>query len=105
MPRSSHTGELIYDPKFEKAARRRKQETKRRKEGQSSTANESVVDEIRMTNNRTLRELAAPELIHQPLCNTFPTLVENNSFELKSGLIHLLPSFHGLSGEEPYKHV
>ncbi|XP_071902741.1 uncharacterized protein [Coffea arabica] len=58
-----------------------------------------------MANNQTLRELAAPELTHQPLCITFPTLAENIAFELKSGLIHLLPSFHGLSGEEPHKHV
>ncbi|XP_027182175.1 uncharacterized protein LOC113780589 [Coffea eugenioides] len=58
-----------------------------------------------MANTQTLRELAAPELTHQPLCITFPTLAENTAFELKSGLIHLLPSFHGLSGEEPHKHV
>ncbi|XP_027184182.1 uncharacterized protein LOC113782489 [Coffea eugenioides] len=58
-----------------------------------------------MANTQTLRELAAPELTHQPLCITFPTLAENTAFELKSGLIHLLPSFHGLSGEEPHKQV
>ncbi|XP_027185005.1 uncharacterized protein LOC113783143 [Coffea eugenioides] len=58
-----------------------------------------------MANNQTLRELAAPELTHQPLCITFPALAENTAFELKSGLIQLLPSFHGLSGEEPHKHV
>ncbi|XP_027152351.1 uncharacterized protein LOC113752439 [Coffea eugenioides] len=58
-----------------------------------------------MANTQTLKELAAPELIHQPLCITFPTLAENTAFELKSGLIHLLPSFHGLSGEERHKHV
>ncbi|XP_071918693.1 uncharacterized protein [Coffea arabica] len=58
-----------------------------------------------MANVQTLRELAAPELTHQPLCITFPTLAENTAFELKSGLIHLLPSFHSLSGEEPHKHV
>ncbi|XP_027157243.1 uncharacterized protein LOC113758674 [Coffea eugenioides] len=57
-----------------------------------------------MANTQTLRELAAPELTHQPLCITFPTLAENTAFELKSGLIHLLPSFHGLSGEKPHKH-
>ncbi|XP_071926201.1 uncharacterized protein [Coffea arabica] len=58
-----------------------------------------------MANTQTLRELAAPELTHQPLCITFPALAENTAFELKSGLIQLLPSFHGLSGEEPHKHV
>ncbi|XP_027155051.1 uncharacterized protein LOC113755192 [Coffea eugenioides] len=58
-----------------------------------------------MANTQTLRELATPDLTHQPLCITFPTLAENTSFELKSGLIQFLPSFHGLSGEEPHKHV
>nr|XP_027094989.1 uncharacterized protein LOC113715038 [Coffea arabica] len=58
-----------------------------------------------MANARTLRELAAPNLNQQPLCITFPSLSENTSFELKSGLIAHLPSFHGLPGEEPYKHL
>ena len=26
-------------------------------------------------------------------------------FELKSGLIHLLPTFRGLENEDPYKHL
>nr|XP_027068970.1 uncharacterized protein LOC113694266 [Coffea arabica] len=58
-----------------------------------------------MANARTLRELAAPDLTQQPLCITFPALNDNIPFELKSGLIQLLPSFHGLPGEEPYKHL
>ncbi|XP_019183634.1 PREDICTED: uncharacterized protein LOC109178454 [Ipomoea nil] len=29
----------------------------------------------------------------------------NVQFELKSGLIHLLPSFRGLAGEDPHKHL
>ncbi|XP_071939237.1 uncharacterized protein [Coffea arabica] len=105
MPRSSRTGELVYDAEVEKAARKRRQETKRQKEGHLFAANESAEDGVSMANTQTLRELAAPELTHQPLCITFPTLAENTAFELKSGLIHLLPSFHGLSGEEPHKHV
>ncbi|RDX82794.1 hypothetical protein CR513_36374, partial [Mucuna pruriens] len=40
-------------------------------------------------NDSTLKELATPYL----------------SYELKSGLIHLLPKFHGLTGEDPYKHL
>ncbi|XP_071939981.1 uncharacterized protein [Coffea arabica] len=101
----SEWGELVYDLEVEKAARRRKQEIKRRKEGHLSTEKKSAEDEFSMANTQTLRELTAPELTHQPLCITFPTLAENTAFELKSGLIHLLPSFHGLSGEEPHKHV
>ncbi|XP_071925708.1 uncharacterized protein [Coffea arabica] len=74
--------ELIYDLEVEKTACGRKQETKRRKEGQSFTVYDSEEDEISMANNQTLRELVASELTHQPLCITFPTLAENTSFEV-----------------------
>ncbi|XP_074271090.1 uncharacterized protein LOC141595014 [Silene latifolia] len=48
---------------------------------------------------RTLRELTAPNLNVQPLCITFPALDDGVTFELKSGLIHQLPSFSE-SGQE-----
>ncbi|RDX68750.1 hypothetical protein CR513_52232, partial [Mucuna pruriens] len=32
-------------------------------------------------------------------------LVTSDSYELKSGLIHLLSKFHGLIGEDPHKHL
>ena len=49
--------------------------------------------------NQNLKELIAPNLNQQPLCITFPTLDTTTTFELKSGLIHLLPTFHGLVGD------
>ncbi|XP_027155977.1 uncharacterized protein LOC113756537 [Coffea eugenioides] len=52
---------------------------------------------------RTLRELATPNVNQQPLCITFPNTEE--AFELKSGLIHLLPTFRGIAGENPHKHL
>ena len=52
-----------------------------------------------------MKELAALDLNQQPLCITFPTLDATTTFELKSGLIHLLRTFHGLSGEDPHKHL
>ena len=55
--------------------------------------------------NRTLKELAAPDLNQQPLCITFPILDVTTTFELKFGLIHLLPTVHGLAGEDPHKHL
>jgi len=58
-----------------------------------------------MAGNRNLKELAAPDLNQQPLCIMFPTLEATTSFELKSGLIDLLPTFHGLTGEDPHKHL
>ncbi|XP_027093577.1 uncharacterized protein [Coffea arabica] len=56
-----------------------------------------------MADERTLREFATSYLNQQPLCITYPAL--DVPFELKFGLIHLLPSFHGLPGEDPHKHL
>jgi len=56
-----------------------------------------------MARERTLKELAAPDVTYQPLCIQYPEL--DADFELKSGLIHLLPKFHGLAGEDPHKHL
>ena len=52
---------------------------------------------------RTLKELATPTLDQQPLCITYPPL--EVVFEMKSGMIHLLPTFHGFAGEDPNKHL
>ncbi|XP_027178117.1 uncharacterized protein LOC113777279 [Coffea eugenioides] len=123
MHRSSRIGELIFDPEVEKTVRRTRKETRQLREEQSSVASQGLEpevesmdlrgdnssdsdqEEVTMTNAQILRELAAPNLNQQPLCITFPSLNDNTPFELKSGLIHLLPSFHGLPGEERYKHL
>ncbi|KAL0332926.1 UNVERIFIED_CONTAM: hypothetical protein Scaly_2194100 [Sesamum calycinum] len=47
--------------------------------------------------------MTSPDLNQQPLCIEYPTL--DVDFELKSGLIHLLPTFRGLVGEDPHKHI
>lgn len=52
---------------------------------------------------RTLRDLSTPNVDRQPLCITYPTMTGN--FELKSGLIHLLPSFSGRGSEDHHKHL
>ncbi|KAL0433341.1 UNVERIFIED_CONTAM: hypothetical protein Slati_2668400 [Sesamum latifolium] len=54
-------------------------------------------------NRRSIKELNAPNSDQQPLCITFTDAEDD--FELKSGLVHLLPSFHGLTGEDPHKHL
>ncbi|RDX90737.1 hypothetical protein CR513_27371, partial [Mucuna pruriens] len=56
-------------------------------------------------NDRTLKELAAPDVVYQPWCIQYPQLEPAQTYELKSGLIHLLPKFHGLAGEDPHKHL
>ncbi|KAI9100803.1 hypothetical protein K1719_024165 [Acacia pycnantha] len=50
-------------------------------------------------NHHTLKELGALDVNYQPLCIQYPDLAAN--FELKSGLIHLLPKFHGLAVSAP----
>ena len=47
--------------------------------------------------------MANPDVNQQPLCIELPN--EEVNFELKSGLIHLLPTFRGLAGEDPHKHL
>ncbi|RDX83308.1 hypothetical protein CR513_35789, partial [Mucuna pruriens] len=48
-------------------------------------------------NDRTLKELATTDV--------YPQLELAQTYELKFGLIHLLPKFHGLVGEDPHKHL
>ncbi|RDX72908.1 hypothetical protein CR513_47553, partial [Mucuna pruriens] len=54
-------------------------------------------------NDRTLKELATPDVVYQPWCIQYPQLEPAQTYELKSGLIHLLPKFHDLAGEDPHK--
>ncbi|XP_051150173.1 uncharacterized protein LOC127264715 [Andrographis paniculata] len=119
MPRSSRTDELIFNLEIEKVERKLRKEAKQRKAAQvaklteslnhhkisSSSDCESDQETVMTEDTRTLRELAVPDLAQQPLCINFPTLNNTIAFELKSGLIHLLPSFHGLADEEPHKHL
>jgi hypothetical protein len=56
-----------------------------------------------MADQRTLRELAAPNMNYNGLCIEYADVTI--PFELKSDLIHLLPRFSGLAGEDPYKHL
>ena len=58
------------------------------------------VKEVRMS---TLRELAAANLEIQLMSNTYVVL--DKPLKLNSGFINLLPKFHGLAGEDPYRHI
>jgi len=52
---------------------------------------------------RTLREMVAPGFTYESLCIQYPD--EDVPYVLKTGLIHLLPKFHGLAGEDPHKNL
>ena len=108
ITRSSNQGDLQYDPEIERTLRRLRREARENSE-EHNIALDSLFasdfnleeDEV-MAENQTLKELAAIDLNQQPLCITFPTLDFTTTFELKSGL---LPTFHGLAGEDPHKHL
>ncbi|XP_019173570.1 PREDICTED: uncharacterized protein LOC109169147 [Ipomoea nil] len=117
MPRSSRTGQLQFDPEIEKTAKRLRKETKVRKNQalsstslQSNTTTESTasccdpeVEQEMAKEQRTLRQLSAPNVNQQPLCIQHPAL--EVGFELRSGLIQLLPTFRGLENENAHKHL
>ena len=98
MVRSSRTGTLSFDPEIEKTARQLRQQTKRAKQRSSSpllSETDTVPDLVESSSDseeqvmdraapveRTLRELAEPDLNQQPLCIQYADLEVN--FELKS---------------------
>ncbi|GJS57233.1 uncharacterized protein Tco_0652017 [Tanacetum coccineum] len=92
--------ELEYDPKIEKTAKRL-----RNRPGREIFKKVTISDEEEenMANERTLWEMATQNINQQPLCIQYPPLTFQ--FELKSRLIHLLPTFCGLAGEDPHKHL
>ncbi|XP_062155157.1 uncharacterized protein LOC133863203 [Alnus glutinosa] len=111
VTRSSNQSDFQYDPEIERTLCRLRREARRNSEENDLAldflfaSDSDLKDEEIMAGNRTLKELAAPDLNQQPLCITFPTLDATTTFKLKSGLIHLLPTFHGLAGEDPHKHL
>ncbi|MCI42850.1 hypothetical protein A2U01_0064087, partial [Trifolium medium] len=56
-----------------------------------------------MAEQRTLRELAAPDVNYNALCIEYRDVAV--PFELKSGLIHLLSRFSGLATDDLHKHL
>ncbi|RDX95743.1 hypothetical protein CR513_21686, partial [Mucuna pruriens] len=45
------------------------------------------------------------DVVYQLWCIRYPEFKQAQSYELKFGVIHLLPKFHGLVGEDPRKHL
>lgn len=60
-------------------------------------ANHSI--EMAELQERTLRQLVELDMAQQLLCIVYPDTMM--PFELKLGLIHLLPQFRGISGKFP----
>ncbi|KAK8549097.1 hypothetical protein V6N12_061995 [Hibiscus sabdariffa] len=118
----NNPGELVkFEPEIEAHARRLNAKTRRERRNHhqqqqelipntnsdtdviSDTHSESDINEPMAEEDQTIRQLAAAPAEQQPLCITFPN--GQTPFELKPGLIHLLPTFHGLPSENPHKHL
>ncbi|RDX97560.1 hypothetical protein CR513_19647, partial [Mucuna pruriens] len=93
MTRSSSNNLHKFDPEIDRTLYRLR---KARSTDSNIFDNKSHELEQMENNNRTLKELATPY---------YPQLEPAQSYELKSGLIHLLPKFHGLVGEDLHKHL
>ncbi|KAI3721759.1 hypothetical protein L2E82_32777 [Cichorium intybus] len=121
MPRSDRTGTpLEINKEIEKTAKILRKQTKLRKKldyqkshttstlsptppstSTSTPISDFSTNPLKMGDEeKTLRQWGARKDTQQPLCINYPN-VEN--FELKSGLIHLLPTFRGLENEDPHK--
>ncbi|KAM1569365.1 hypothetical protein ACFX10_034489 [Malus domestica] len=113
MTRSSnpvHEHILDFDDDFERELRRKR---KNPEPSESSASSESVSEfeeevEDMAVDNRTIKELSASGLDNAaPLCIQYPRAAPDKTaeFELKSSLLHHIPKYHGLSMEDPNKHL
>ncbi|CAN6681923.1 unnamed protein product [Malus baccata var. baccata] len=100
-----------YDPEIERTFRKLQRKIKQKCASVSLplsspphlSSEEEEEPQGDMADNRTLRELATPNTDQQPLCITYPN--DEGGCELKSGMIHYLPKFHGFSTEDANKHL
>ncbi|CAN6573144.1 unnamed protein product [Malus baccata var. baccata] len=123
-PRSSQTiraNILDFDDDFERKLRRARNQQEHHPPNSESDLEEYVQEEEEeatagifeevqgmAVDNRTLKELSASGLDNAaPLCIQYPTAAQGKTdeFELKSSLLHHIPKYHGLSMEDPNKHL
>ncbi|CAN6712725.1 unnamed protein product [Malus baccata var. baccata] len=124
MTRSSQTiraNILVFDDDFERKLRRARNQQEHHPTNSESDLEENVQEEEEeatagifeevqgmAVDNRTLKELSASGLDNAaPLCIQYPTAAQGKTdeFELKSSLLHHIPKYHGLSMEDPNKHL
>ncbi|CAN6557500.1 unnamed protein product [Malus baccata var. baccata] len=112
---------LDFDDDFERKLRRARNQQEHHPPNFESDLEENVQEEEEeatagifeevqgMTvDNRTLKELSASGLDNAaPLCIQYPTAAQGKTdeFELKSSFLHHIPKYHGLSMEDPNKHL
>lgn len=102
MTRTSGEELFEFDPEIAQAFHAL-QRAERDSPATSNSSSLDLVSSMTLSNNETLRELATPDVSYQLLCIQYLELKVD--FELKFGIIHLLPKFHGLSREDPNMHL
>ncbi|KAM2554857.1 hypothetical protein TB2_018947 [Malus domestica] len=112
---------LDFDDDFERKLRRARNQQEHHPPNSESDLEENVQEEEEEAtagifeevqgmamDNRTLKELSASGLDNAaPLCIQYPMAAQGKTdeFELKSSLLHHIPKYHGLSMEDPNKHL
>ncbi|KAM1962722.1 hypothetical protein ACFX16_022980 [Malus domestica] len=111
---------LDFDDDFERTLRRRRNQQESNPPSPEPDLEEQVLEEERGTagifeetpimaaDNRTIKEFSTSGLDNAaPLCIQYPMAAQGKTkeFELKSSLLHHIPKFHGLSMEDPNKHL
>ncbi|KAM1985356.1 hypothetical protein ACFX16_013531 [Malus domestica] len=121
MTRSSHPIRehiLDFDDDFERTLRRNRnqqdqipepeREEHPLEEEDQPTTRVGEEEEVMAQDNRTIKELSASGLDNAaPLCIQYPAAAQGKTeeFELKLSLLHHIPKYHGLSMEDPNKHL
>ncbi|KAM1282131.1 hypothetical protein ACFX2H_022529 [Malus domestica] len=124
MTRSSKSVQaniLEFDDDFERTLRRTRRqqasnppspephcEENEFEEEEEPTARVIEENQEMAADNRTIKELSASGLDNAaPLCIQYPAAAQGKTdeFELKSSLLYHVPKYHGLSMEDPNKHL
>ncbi|CAN6718945.1 unnamed protein product [Malus baccata var. baccata] len=122
MTRSSHPVHehiLDFDDDFKRELRRKRKNPEPSESSSNSEAELEIEEEepttqvgevetVMAQDNRTIKELSASGLDNAaPLCIQYPAAAQGKTeeFELKSSLLHHIPKYHGLSMEDPNKHL
>ncbi|CAN6685648.1 unnamed protein product [Malus baccata var. baccata] len=110
---------MDFDDDFERELRRKRKNPEPSESSSNSEAEVEIEEEepmaqvgevetVMVQDNRTIKELLASGLDNAaPLCIQYPAAAQGKTkeFELKSSLLHHFPKYHGLSMEEPNKHL
>ncbi|XP_074572638.1 uncharacterized protein LOC141829123 [Curcuma longa] len=105
MTRSAGDELAEFDPELERTLRAlRALKIRERASNLTESSSSDLTSPSPMAeSSKTMKELGAPDAGYQYSCIAYPELA--GDFELRSGLIHLLPKFQGLSGEDPNRHL